>query len=43
MIKPNLAIITNIAEAHIENFNNIIVDALEAAKIAMEGNDNVNC
>ena len=23
MIKPNLAIITNIAEAHIENFNNI--------------------
>ena len=23
MIKPNLAIITNIAEAHIENFSNI--------------------
>ena len=23
MIKPNLAIITNIAEAHIENFKNI--------------------
>ena len=23
MIKPNLAIITNIAEAHIENFRNI--------------------
>ena len=23
MIKPNLAVITNIAEAHIENFSNI--------------------